>query len=85
MADEAIHRTIIITQQRNLKPLSQFFAHEFSPVPLSLCDTNNINLLNQQAKPKIIDFFPKCIRHRFIHHVPSQLIKVQLSLMAEVY
>jgi hypothetical protein len=70
MADENIYRTIIIAQQRNLKPLSQLFAHEFSPVPFSLCDIQNVNLLNQQTKCKIIDFLHKIYSSSFYSSCP---------------
>ncbi|CAF3938297.1 unnamed protein product [Rotaria sp. Silwood1] len=55
IADHEIRRIVLIAQQRNLKPLSQFFSFEFSPVPLSLCDNQNIDLLNQQTKATVID------------------------------
>ncbi|CAF3390230.1 unnamed protein product, partial [Rotaria sp. Silwood2] len=55
IADHEIRRIVLIAQQRNLKPLSQFFSFEFSPVPLSLCDSQNIDLLNQQTKATVID------------------------------
>ena len=39
-----------------MKPLSQFFAFEFSPISLFLCDRHNIDLLNQQTKATAVDF-----------------------------
>jgi hypothetical protein len=54
-ADEEIRRVIVIAQQRHL-PLGSFFAHEFCPTSLALCDSRNINLLNQQSKAIAIGF-----------------------------
>ncbi|CAF4064432.1 unnamed protein product [Rotaria sp. Silwood2] len=56
LADEEIRRTVIIAEQRNIKPLSLLFAHEFAPTSFALCDTSNVNFLNQQTKSKVIDF-----------------------------
>ena len=54
-ADEEIRRMIIISKQRNIS-LAPLFAHEFTPAPLSLCDSQNIQLLNQQSKATVISF-----------------------------
>ena len=54
-ADEEIRRVIIIAQQRQL-PLCSFFAHEFCPTSLALCDSRSINLLNQQSKAMAVGF-----------------------------
>lgn len=35
------------------------FAHEFTPAPLSLCDGQDFDLLNQQQKSEIVKFFEK--------------------------
>ncbi|CAF3933472.1 unnamed protein product [Rotaria sp. Silwood2] len=59
IADQEIRRTVMIAKQRNLKPLSDFFAFEFSPVPLSLCNMHNVDLFNQQTKKTAIDFLNK--------------------------
>ncbi len=59
LADLHLRRTIIVAKQRNLRPLSQLFAFEFSPVPLSLCDSHNIDLFYQQTKTKAIEFLKK--------------------------
>jgi hypothetical protein len=47
-ADEEIRRVIIVAQQRQLS-LCSFFAHEFTPTSLAICDSRSINLLNQQS------------------------------------
>jgi hypothetical protein len=65
LADVEIRRTIVVAQQRNLKPLSQFFAFEYSPVPLSLCNPKNIGLFNQQSKAIIIEFLNKSFPSSF--------------------
>ena len=70
LADLEIRRTIIVAQQRNLKPLSQFFAYEFSPVPLSLCDTHNIDLFHQQSKATLIDFISNIFPSSFSSSFP---------------
>ena len=54
-ADEAIRRTIIIAQERQLH-LAPFFAHEFGPTSLALCDSRNADLLSQQSKAVAIGF-----------------------------
>ena len=65
LADQEIRRIIIVAQQRNLRPLSQFFAYEYSPIPLSLCDIHNVDLFNQQTKAKAIDFLKKTFPSSF--------------------
>ncbi|CAM4841046.1 unnamed protein product [Rotaria magnacalcarata] len=39
--------------------MNSLFLHEFSPAPLSLCDNQDFNLLNQQQKSEIIKLFEK--------------------------
>jgi hypothetical protein len=80
LADEEIRRTMIIAQQRNLKPFSDIFAHEFSPVPLSLCDSNNIDLFNQQAKAKVIDFLIKMYPSFFSSSCPISTNRTALVI-----
>ncbi|CAF4768334.1 unnamed protein product [Rotaria magnacalcarata] len=45
-------------KQRELD-MNSLFLHEFSPAPLSLCDNQDFNLLNQQQKSEIIKLFEK--------------------------
>ncbi|CAF1624401.1 unnamed protein product, partial [Adineta ricciae] len=78
MADDQIYQTIIIAQQRNLKPLADLFAHcdthNINLKPLAdlfaHCDTHNINLLNQQAKSNIIDVLSKIYPSSFYSSCP---------------
>ncbi|CAF4125635.1 unnamed protein product, partial [Rotaria sordida] len=69
-ADDEIRRIIIIGEQRQLTPMSDFFAHEYAPVALSLCDSSNVYLLNQQNKPKITDFLYKICPSSFYSSCP---------------
>ncbi|CAF3634152.1 unnamed protein product [Rotaria sp. Silwood1] len=69
-ADEEIRRTIIIVEQRQLRPMSDFFAHEYSLVALSLCDNSNVYLLSQQNKAKLIDFLYKICPSSFYSSCP---------------
>ncbi len=76
-ADDNIRRIIIIAQQRQL-PLTPFFAHEFGPTSLALCDSRNADLINQQSKATAINlirelypsafhsFYPTCISNSAI-------------------
>ena len=41
------------------------FSHEFTPEPLSLCDGQDFNLLNQQQKSEIVKLFEKEFPNRF--------------------
>ncbi len=56
--DNLIRNVLIIGEQRNL-PLSCIFSHEFTSAPLSLCDSHNSMLMNQQKKSSAIEFI-KC-------------------------
>ncbi|CAF3953138.1 unnamed protein product, partial [Rotaria sp. Silwood1] len=80
LADQEIRRTIIIAQQRNLKPLSQFFAFEFSPVPLSLCDRDNVDSFNQQSKSTAIDFLKKIFPSSFSSSYPLSAVESALVI-----
>jgi hypothetical protein len=68
-ADEKIRRTIIIAQERQL-PLAPFFAHEFCPTSLALCDSRNAELLNQQSKAVAISFIRELYPHAFHSSYP---------------
>ncbi|CAF3305789.1 unnamed protein product [Rotaria sp. Silwood2] len=70
VADQEMRRTIIIAQQRNLKPLSKFFGFEYSPIPLSLCNSHNTDLLNQQTKVTAMEFLKKNFSASFSSSYP---------------
>ncbi|CAF3347405.1 unnamed protein product [Rotaria sp. Silwood2] len=74
LAEDEIYRLIIIAEQRNIKPLSTLFAHEFAPVSLSLCDSNNINLFNQQNNLKILDFLYRICPSSIYLHCPISTV-----------
>ncbi|CAF1154261.1 unnamed protein product, partial [Didymodactylos carnosus] len=53
--DDYIGRIIILAEDRQLS-LTSLFAHEFTKAPLSLCDKDSFDLLNQQKKSSAIDY-----------------------------
>ncbi|CAM4781219.1 unnamed protein product [Rotaria magnacalcarata] len=65
-----IRRTILIAQQRCLKPLSQFLSYEFCHVPLSLCSTDNVDFFNQQSKATAMEPLYKIFQASFSSSCP---------------
>ncbi|CAF4057464.1 unnamed protein product, partial [Rotaria sordida] len=57
-ADNTIKHIVSLSCFRELD-MNSLFSHEFSPAPLSLCDNQDCNLLNQQQKSEIIKLFEK--------------------------
>lgn len=47
------------------------FSHEFTPAPLSLCDGQDFNLLNQQQKLEIVKLFEEEFPNCFSTSHPS--------------
>ncbi|CAF1476669.1 unnamed protein product, partial [Didymodactylos carnosus] len=53
--DEYITRIIILAECRNLD-ITELFSYEFTDAPLSLCDKDNWNFMNQQTKADALNF-----------------------------
>ena len=68
-ADDEIRRVIVIARQRQLA-LSPLLAHEFTPSSLALCDSHNINLINQQSKAAVISLIKELYPSAFHSSYP---------------
>ncbi|CAF1065604.1 unnamed protein product [Adineta ricciae] len=53
--------------------MDSLFSHEFSPAPLSLCDSQNCNLLNQQRKSEALTLFEENFSQCFSTNDPTTL------------
>ncbi|CAF0857837.1 unnamed protein product [Didymodactylos carnosus] len=60
---------IILAEDRQLS-LPSLFAHEFTKAPLSLCDKDDFELLNQQKKSAVIDYLKEQFSSSFSTSCP---------------
>lgn len=51
--------------------MDNLFRHEFSPVPFSLCDHQDLNLFNQQKKSELMNIFEKEFPQCFLAQDPK--------------
>ncbi|CAF3137029.1 unnamed protein product [Rotaria socialis] len=63
--DETIIKALMLSRYRPKMNLVEFFGHEFSSRPLSLCDRNNQDFLYQQSKSKVINFLKEKVPDSF--------------------
>ncbi|CAF3163412.1 unnamed protein product [Rotaria sp. Silwood2] len=68
--DRLMRDSFIIGEQRDI-PLSSIFCHEFTPAPLSLCQINNYNIMNQQKKHIAIDYIRSIFPSSFSSSMPN--------------
>ncbi|CAF1484646.1 unnamed protein product, partial [Didymodactylos carnosus] len=77
--DEDIRRMIIIAKDRHLH-LPTLFAHEFTAAPLSLCDNQNFELMNQQKKSAAIEYLKEQFPSSFSISCPITTYKCALVI-----
>jgi hypothetical protein len=78
-ADDEIRRVILIARQRQLA-LSPLMAHEFSPSSLALCDSHNVNLINQQPKAVVIGLIRELYPSAFHSSYPVSTVNSALVI-----
>ncbi|CAF1061948.1 unnamed protein product [Didymodactylos carnosus] len=67
--DNDVRKIIILAECRNLD-LVKLFSYEFTDAPLSLCDNDNFNLMNQQKKAAALDFLKEIFPSSFSRVCP---------------
>ncbi|CAF4815992.1 unnamed protein product [Rotaria sp. Silwood1] len=77
--DEIIIKAIILSQYRPKINLIEFFGHEFSSRPISLCDRNNNDLMNNQNKSQVLTFFKKKFPESFSSIKPIDISSMPIN------
>ncbi|CAF2862598.1 unnamed protein product [Rotaria sp. Silwood2] len=77
--DEIIIKAIILSQYRPKINLIEFFGHEFSSRPISLCNRNNNDLMNNQNKSTVLTFKKKKFPESFSSIKPIDISSMPIN------